>query len=161
MRDVLEPLMARFGREFPGYDPYPFGARRYVEQLVLGICFAEPLTGEFAACFADASDDELVALGMSFAFGNCIEQKILCEIVSRLPPGGASPRLEPMPLAENTEVEGDHGFKRVCPYQGRPLLVRDMDCWLARSRRVRLGGAPADAGRPGGPQARGTRCLRC
>jgi endoglucanase len=81
MRDVLEPLMARFGREFPECDPCPFGASRYVEQLVLNICFAEPLAGEFAACFADASDDELVALGMSFAFGSCTAQKELCEVI--------------------------------------------------------------------------------
>jgi hypothetical protein len=84
MRDVLKPLFARFGREFPGYDPYPFGARRYVEQLVLSICFAEPLAGEFAACFADASDEELVALGASFEFGACVEQKDLCGVVSSL-----------------------------------------------------------------------------
>jgi len=84
MRDVLEPLFARFWREFPGYDPYPFGARRYVEQLVLSICFAEPLAGEFAACFADASDEELVALGTSFEFGACVEQKDLCGVVSSL-----------------------------------------------------------------------------
>jgi endoglucanase len=82
MRDVLEPLMSRFGREFPGYDPYPFGARRYVEQLVLSICFAEPLAGEFAACFADASDEELAALGKSFSFGACVEQKDLCAVVA-------------------------------------------------------------------------------
>ena len=82
MRDVLEPLMARFSREFPGWDPYPFGARRNVEQLVLSICFAEPLADEFAACFADATDEELAALGMSFAFGNCVVQKELCEVVS-------------------------------------------------------------------------------
>jgi endoglucanase len=81
MRDVLAPLMARFGREFPGYDPYPFGARRYVEQLVLSICFAEPLSAEFAACFADASDEELVALGETFAFGNCVPQRELCDVV--------------------------------------------------------------------------------
>jgi hypothetical protein len=90
MHDVLEPLLARFGREFPGYDPYPFGARRYVEQLVLNVCFAEPLADEFAACFAGASDEELVALGMSFAFGHCAEQKNLCEVVS-FPPGGRPP----------------------------------------------------------------------
>jgi endoglucanase len=91
MRDVLEPLLARFGREFPDYNPYPFGARRYVEQLVLSICFAEPLSDEFAACFAGASDEKLVALGMSFAFGNCIEQKDLCEIVTVVPRGDDSP----------------------------------------------------------------------
>ncbi len=83
MRAVMEPLLARFAREFPGYDPYPFGARRYAEQLVLNICFAEPLSGEFAACFADASEDECVALGGSFAFANCEENRDLCEVVSR------------------------------------------------------------------------------
>ena len=82
IRDVLDPLLARFEREFPGFDPYPFGARRYVEQLVLHMCFAEPLADEFAACFADASDAELVALGECFAFGNCVRNKELCELVS-------------------------------------------------------------------------------
>jgi len=90
-RDVLEPLIGRFWREFPGYDPYPFGARRYVEQLVLSICFAEPLAGEFAACFADASDQELIALGQSFSFGACAEQKDLREVVARHPPGDDRP----------------------------------------------------------------------
>ena len=83
MRDVLKPLMARFAREFPGYHPYPFGARGYVEQLVLNICFAEPLADEFAACFAAASDSELVALGQCFAFGNCLVNEALCGVVSR------------------------------------------------------------------------------
>jgi endoglucanase len=82
MRDVLDPLMARFTREFPRFDPYPFGARGYVEQLVLNICFAEPLADEFAACFAGASDEELVALGESFAFGNCEPNAELCALVS-------------------------------------------------------------------------------
>jgi endoglucanase len=82
VRDVLDPLLARFTREFPGFDPYPFGARRYVEQLVLNICFAEPLADEFAACFAGASDEELVALGECFAFGNCEPNAELCELVA-------------------------------------------------------------------------------
>jgi endoglucanase len=82
MRDVLDPLLARFTREFPRFDPYPFGARRYVEQLVLNICFAEPLADEFAACFAGASDEELVALGASFAFANCEPNAELCALVS-------------------------------------------------------------------------------
>jgi hypothetical protein len=83
MRDVLAPVMLRFAREFPGFDPYPFGARNHVQQLVLNILFAEPLADEFAACFAGASDAELVALAESFAFGNCIAQRELCRVVSR------------------------------------------------------------------------------
>ncbi|HYK71090.1 MAG TPA: glycoside hydrolase family 5 protein [Streptosporangiaceae bacterium] len=86
MRDVLEPLMARFTREFGDFDPYPFGARRHVEELVLNILFAEPLADQFAACFADASDEELVALGECFAFAHCREQKELCAVVSRFAP---------------------------------------------------------------------------
>src|SRR5215469_9240988 len=80
--DVLDPLLARFEREFPSFDPYPFGARRYVQQLVLHMCFAGPLADEFAACFADASDAELVALGECFAFGNCVVSEDLCAAVS-------------------------------------------------------------------------------
>jgi hypothetical protein len=82
MRDVFEPLMARFTREFPGFDPYPFGPRLHLEQLVLSIAFAEPLSEEFAACFADTSDEELAALGACFSFGNCIENKDLCGVIS-------------------------------------------------------------------------------
>jgi endoglucanase len=80
---VLGPLLARFSGEFPRYDPYPWGARKYAEQLTANICFAEPLSDEFAACFAGASDDELVALGACFAFGDCVQNKELCEVVSR------------------------------------------------------------------------------
>jgi hypothetical protein len=83
MRNVLGPLMARFSLEFPRFDPYPFGARRHVEELVLNILFAEPLADEFAACFADATDDELVALGECFAFANCGVQTDLCAVVAR------------------------------------------------------------------------------
>jgi endoglucanase len=82
MADVLGPLLARFAREFPGFDPYPFGALRYVEQLVLCMCFAEPLSDEFAACFAEASDEELAALGECFAFGNCVADEELCRVVA-------------------------------------------------------------------------------
>jgi hypothetical protein len=80
--DVLRPLLARFDREFPGFDPYPFGAHRYVEQLVLSMCFAEPLSDEFAACFADCSDEELTALGGCFAFAGCVVDEELCRVVS-------------------------------------------------------------------------------
>jgi hypothetical protein len=53
----------------------------FFEQIVLNICFAEPLADEFAACFADASDEELVALGECFAFRNCVVQEDLCKVL--------------------------------------------------------------------------------
>lgn len=73
--------MARFEREFPDFDPYPFGRRRYVEQLVRNILFAEPLSDEFAACFANADDDELAELARSFSFERCVEQKQLSDVI--------------------------------------------------------------------------------
>jgi endoglucanase len=82
LRDVLDPLLARLAREFPGYDPYPYGARRMAERLVREILFAEPLGGEFAACFAGASDEQLTALGESFAFSRCVVQRELCDVVA-------------------------------------------------------------------------------
>jgi endoglucanase len=82
MREVLDPLLARFAKEFPDFDPYPFGARRYVTQLVLHTCFAEPVADEFAACFATASDEELVALGECFAFRNCVPDEALRTVVA-------------------------------------------------------------------------------
>lgn len=89
IRDVMEPVVARFEREFPDFDPYPFGRRRYVEQLVRNILFAEPLSDEFAACFADADDDKLADLARSFSFGRCVEQKQLCDVIraAALPAG--------------------------------------------------------------------------
>jgi endoglucanase len=99
MHDVLHPLLARFAREFPRFDPYPFGAARYVEELVLNICFAEPLAGEFAACFADASDAELVALGETFAFRNCLPQKDLCEVLATAAAAPAAPAVAPATAA--------------------------------------------------------------
>ena len=45
-------------------------------------CFAEPLADGFAACFAGASDSELVALGQCFAFGNCLVNEALCGVVT-------------------------------------------------------------------------------
>ena len=44
---------------------------------MLHTCFAEPLADEFAACFAAASDEELVALGECFAFRNCVPDEAL------------------------------------------------------------------------------------
>ncbi|WP_300608661.1 hypothetical protein [Trebonia sp.] len=67
----------------PGTDGLSSAPRLPWLQLVLNSCFAEPLSGEFAACFADAPEDECVALGGSFAFANCEENRDLCEVVSR------------------------------------------------------------------------------
>src|SRR5580692_3031916 len=69
-------------------------------------------------------------------------------------PGQAASRA----TSERKDRSHDHGYVRAGT--GRQVLVRDLDRRLAGSRRVRLGGAAADGGRPRGPQAGGARRLR-
>jgi hypothetical protein len=48
---------------------------------VRNILSAEPLSDEFAACFADADDGELAELARSFGFERCAEDKALCDVI--------------------------------------------------------------------------------
>jgi endoglucanase len=82
IQDVLAPLARRFEREFPAYDPYPFGVDQHIGLLVRQILLAEPLVEEFAGALAGASDSELDALGASFAFANCRKNEALCLVIS-------------------------------------------------------------------------------
>lgn len=68
---VMAPIMELFGSEFPGFNPYPFGMRSYVDRLVRAILLAEPLAHEFARCFEGISEDDAVSIGSSFRFEEC------------------------------------------------------------------------------------------
>ena len=81
VEDIMGPLIERLGKEFPTWDPYPSGARRQAELLVRSILFSEALVDEFTASFSGLSDEELVAMGRSFAFSNCAVDEELCSIV--------------------------------------------------------------------------------
>ncbi|HEX6451687.1 MAG TPA: cellulase family glycosylhydrolase [Trebonia sp.] len=71
VRDVLEPLEKLVAAEFPDFDPYPWGQRRWISRLIREILLAEPLVEEFAACFAGVSPAEAGELAESFAYPNC------------------------------------------------------------------------------------------
>jgi len=71
VRDVLEPLEKLVAAEFPDFDPYPWGQRRWISRLIREILLAEPLVEEFAACFAGVSPPEAEELAESFAYRNC------------------------------------------------------------------------------------------
>ncbi|MER5267263.1 hypothetical protein ABTZ99_34735 [Actinosynnema sp. NPDC002837] len=55
VRHVLGPLEELFDREFPTFDPYPWGRRPWVNTLVRNILFAEPQVDDFGRCFAETS----------------------------------------------------------------------------------------------------------
>lgn len=84
LEDVLEPIRARFEREFPDFEPYPFGSRSYVHRLVRSILFSEPLVPQFAGLLAPLSDDELVALAESFRLEACVRRAPLCELLAEV-----------------------------------------------------------------------------
>ena len=76
------PVQAHIEREFPDFDPYPWGRAEWVQTLLLNILCAQPLVEEYAALFTGLGDDELVALADSFRFENCVVREPLAKLLS-------------------------------------------------------------------------------
>jgi endoglucanase len=81
VRDILEPIEAAFRREFPAFDPFPFGQRSWIHGLVRHIVLAEPLVGDFERCFEGMSGGGLDELTDSFRFDRCRRHDALIELV--------------------------------------------------------------------------------
>ncbi|GAA1763274.1 glycoside hydrolase family 5 protein [Streptomonospora arabica] len=81
VRSVLDPIDDLFDREFPGFEPYPWGRRQYIAGLVRHILLAEPLVERFGRAFAGVSPDEARALAASFRFEACAERTELSEVL--------------------------------------------------------------------------------
>lgn len=82
MADVLAPLYRLIESEFPSWDPYPWGQRYQVDDLLRHILFAQALLPEYAELFRGLDDDELIALADSFAFANCVRREPLIELLA-------------------------------------------------------------------------------
>ena len=89
IRDVMEPLERLFAREFPAYQPYPFGAVQQIQVLVRNILIAEPLVDEFAALFQGVPSGEIDALMASFRFEHCVRREPLARLLSESAKGGS------------------------------------------------------------------------
>jgi endoglucanase len=83
IRDVIAPVEALFEREFPNYQPFPWGARRHIAQLVRHILISEPLVEEFAECFRGAAAEDIDILMRSFLLANCTQRTELARVLSR------------------------------------------------------------------------------
>jgi endoglucanase len=77
IRQIIDPIAATFAREFPGYVPFPFGAKRHIDQLVRHILLAEPLVDEFARLFDGVSEADIDELMASFRFERCTQRTAL------------------------------------------------------------------------------------
>ncbi|QYC39104.1 Endoglucanase C307 precursor [Nonomuraea coxensis DSM 45129] len=80
--DVLGPLHELVETEFPGWDPYPWGARYQSDDLVRHILFAQALLPEYAELFRGLGDDELTALADSFLLERCVRREPLLELLA-------------------------------------------------------------------------------
>lgn len=83
IRDVMEPIERLFAREFPDFDPYPWGSRQWINVLVRHILLAEPLVDEFARCFRGLDADAAAELAGSFAFERCVQRPELTDLLRR------------------------------------------------------------------------------
>jgi aryl-phospho-beta-D-glucosidase BglC (GH1 family) len=80
--DVVEPVHELVAQEFPGWSPYPWGARGTTDDLVRHVLFAQAMVPEYAERFRDLGDDELDALADSFRLEHCVQRTRLCDLLA-------------------------------------------------------------------------------
>ena len=83
VRGILEPIERLFEDEFSDFQPYPWGARRWIHGHVRHVMLAEAMVDEFARAFDGVGPDEAEALAEAFAFGNCRIREGLAAILDR------------------------------------------------------------------------------
>jgi endoglucanase len=81
--EATRPFQELIAREFPTFDPYPWGRWDWVRTLLLNIAVAQPLAYEYAELFRGLGPAELVALADSFALANCTRRTTLLEQLRR------------------------------------------------------------------------------
>jgi len=82
VRGILEPIEQLFAEEFPDFQPYPWGARRWIHGHVRHVMLAEAMVDEFARAFEGVSPDQAEALADSFALENCIVRSELAAVLA-------------------------------------------------------------------------------
>ncbi|WP_049564275.1 glycoside hydrolase family 5 protein [Nonomuraea sp. SBT364] len=86
--DVVGPLHAMVETEFPGWTPYPWGARYQTDDLIRHILIAQALLPEYAELFRGLGDDEVTALADSFALERCVRREPLLSLLAESLSGG-------------------------------------------------------------------------
>jgi endoglucanase len=82
VREVMEPIEQLLKREFPDYEPFPFGAEQWAQRIVRYIMLAEPLVKDFGRCFEGIRRPEtILGLADSFKLENCLMRTRLLDIL--------------------------------------------------------------------------------
>jgi endoglucanase len=82
VRHIMQPIEETFAKEFPNYNPFPFGGQWMLERVVRSVLLAEPLLDEFGALFEGMEEQDIDTLLQSFLFKNCARRTELAEILS-------------------------------------------------------------------------------
>jgi aryl-phospho-beta-D-glucosidase BglC (GH1 family) len=82
VRHIMDPIQQTFEREFPRYEPFPFGAKRHIDQLVRHILLTEPLVDQFADLFKGITDEDIDQLMNSFRFEHCEQRTELARTLA-------------------------------------------------------------------------------
>jgi endoglucanase len=81
VRDVLDPIEALFDREFPEYQPWPWGRTQHIGLLVRHILLAEPLAERFGELFRGIGPEQARKLAASFRLKECDVRQRLAEVL--------------------------------------------------------------------------------
>jgi endoglucanase len=82
VRHIIGPIEDLFEQEFPNYQPFPFGVKRHIAQLVRHMLLSEPLLDEFAERFRGISAEDIDTLMRSFLFRNCRQRTELAQTLA-------------------------------------------------------------------------------
>jgi endoglucanase len=82
IRHIMQPLEETFAKEFPNYNPFPFGVQWVIDRLVRHILLAEPLLDEFGALFKGLNEQDIERLLQSFQFEHCVQRTELASILA-------------------------------------------------------------------------------
>ena len=81
VRHIMSPIEETFRKEFPDFQPFPWGQDSWIALVVRHILLAEPLVGAFGRCFEGVRGEEIEALADSFCLAACLRRDRLLELV--------------------------------------------------------------------------------
>jgi aryl-phospho-beta-D-glucosidase BglC (GH1 family) len=82
IRHVMQPIEDLVATEFPDFDPFPWGQRKWIHGLVRHVLLAEAMVGDFAACFQGVTPDEAETMAEAFRFDQCHRREPLLDILA-------------------------------------------------------------------------------
>jgi endoglucanase len=81
VRDIMGPIEDLVATEFPAFDPYPWGQKRWVHGLVRHVLLAEAMVGDFGRCFEGMEPAEAAGIAESFRLDACEKRDAVADVL--------------------------------------------------------------------------------